>query len=414
VKVSVVSRRARGRLAVGAALAVTIALLLPAGAVSAQTSNAGGKGKATGTPIKIGLIANEGGSTISLPEVTAAAVAAAKYANAKLNGMGGHVIQLDICKEQEDDASARNCANQMVEDKVSAVVIGITAAGAAMVPPITQAGIPYTSVSGAAPEEFTGSPVFITTASLPGLLGGAASEAKSKGYKKVVFMADDTGTLVAGLKVIAKPFFDTAGVDFDVIGVPPGTADASAQVTSALSGDPGALMIVSSAPTCIAVIKGMQTVSAKAALWTIPTCSDVAVQKAVPGGLNKALIFTNSDPTSKDKEARLYRKVMKQYAPKVNSNSDATYGYQGMMGLVYAMTNLGSDTSPAAVTAAFQAAKDVPVPAGHGVLFTCDGTAYPGNAIFKNFCANQELVTQLKTKGKLALQTTYQVVGPPS
>jgi branched-chain amino acid transport system substrate-binding protein len=300
----------------------------------------------------------------------------------------------------------------MVEDKVSAVVIGISAAGAAMVPPITQAGIPYTSISGTSAEEFTGSPVFITTASLPGLLGGAASQAKAKGFKKVVLMAGDNGTLVSGLKIIAGPFFQAAGVAFDVVGIPSGTADASAQVTTALSGNPGALMIVSDVTTCIAAIKGMKTVGATAQLWTIPTCDADAVNKAVPGALNKAFIFTNSDPTSNDPEAKLYRKVMKQYAPKVNSNSDATYGYQSMMGLIYATASLGADTSPAAVTALMQGAKDVTTPAGHGVKFTCDGSAYPGNLIFKNFCSNQELVTQLK--GNPPKQSTYSVVGPPT
>jgi hypothetical protein len=46
------------------------------------------------------------------------------------------------------------------------------------------------------------------------------------------------------------------------------------------------------------------------------------------------------------------------------------------------------------------------------VTFTCGGSAYPGNPIFKNFCANQELVTVLK--GNPATQTTYKLVGPPT
>jgi branched-chain amino acid transport system substrate-binding protein len=295
---------------------------------------------------------------------------------------------------------------------VSAVVIGITAAGAAMVPTITQAGIPYVSINGTAAEEFTGSPVFFWTAGLPGLLGGAATQAQNKGYKKVVIVAEDTGTLVAGLKSIAAPFFQTAGVDFDVVGIPVGTADASAQITTALNGDPGAVFVISSVTTCITAIKGMKTVGAKAALWTIPTCSAPAVQKAVPGALDGATIFTNADPTSKDPEAVLYRKVMKQYAPKVDPNSDATYGYQGMMSLIYATTALGSDTTPAGVVAAVKAAKGVTLPAGGGVTFSCDGTAYPGNPIFGNFCANLELVTVLK--GNPPKQTTYKQVGPPT
>jgi branched-chain amino acid transport system substrate-binding protein len=402
-------RRARAsRWGAIVAAGAAITLLLPAsiaGAGGADTAT----GKATGTPIKIGLIANEGGTAVSLPQVTKAAVAAAKYANASLKGIGNHVITLDTCKEQEDDASAQACANKMVEDGVSAVVVGITAEGGAMAPTITQAGIPYITITGTAAAEFTLDNVFFDSSGVPGLFGGMAAQAKDKGYKKLTVLAGDTGSLIAGLKALGKPFFDAAGVDFEVVGIPPGTADTSAQITSASSGNPDAIAIVGDETLCISTLKGMQTLSLKKPIWTIPSCSGDSVQKAVPGALNGAVIFTNSDPTSNDPEAKLYRKVMKQYAPKVKANSDATYGYQSMMGLIYAAAGLGDDTSPAAVIAAIKAAKDVPVPAGHGVTFTCDGNQWPGNALFRNFCATGELVTKLKGK-PTATQTTYKVI----
>ncbi|NED68533.1 ABC transporter substrate-binding protein, partial [Streptomyces sp. SID10244] len=72
---------------------------------------------ASGAPVRIGLIANEGGQAMSLPETREAAEAATKYANENLGGIAGRPIELVICKEQEDPVSARNCANQMVEQK---------------------------------------------------------------------------------------------------------------------------------------------------------------------------------------------------------------------------------------------------------------------------------------------------------
>src|ERR1700727_2791393 len=111
--------------------------------------------RATGTPVKIGWINNEGSSPVPEPATGDAAVAAADYANAELGGIGGHPIQVDRCSENEDTASATACANQMVQDNVAVVVIGTTGLGAVIVPIITKAGIPYVSVTGSATQELT-------------------------------------------------------------------------------------------------------------------------------------------------------------------------------------------------------------------------------------------------------------------
>ena len=98
--------------------------------------------KATGTPVKIGLINNEGSSPVAEPSTGDAAVAAADYANAELGGIGGHPIQVIRCAENEDVASATACANEMVQDNVAAVDIGTTGLGNTIVPIITKAGHP--------------------------------------------------------------------------------------------------------------------------------------------------------------------------------------------------------------------------------------------------------------------------------
>src|ERR1700710_577358 len=50
--------------------------------------------KATGSPVKIALIVNSGGTAVNQPETGQAAVAAIKYANDNLGGMAGHVIDI--------------------------------------------------------------------------------------------------------------------------------------------------------------------------------------------------------------------------------------------------------------------------------------------------------------------------------
>jgi branched-chain amino acid transport system substrate-binding protein len=49
-----------------------------------------------------------------------------------------------------------------------------------------------------------------------------------------------------------------------------------------------------------------------------------------------------------------------------------------MLGLVRATATLTGDPTPASITAAIKAAKNIPLPAGAGLTFTCDGKAMTG------------------------------------
>ena len=139
--------------------------------------------KATGTPVKVGLINNEGSSPVAEPSTGDAAVAAADYANAELGGIAGHPIQVDRCAENEDTASATACANKMVQDKVAVVVIGTTGFGNTMVPIIAKAGIPYVSATGSSSDELTTPGTFMWTGGFPADLGGMAKYAAQHSYK---------------------------------------------------------------------------------------------------------------------------------------------------------------------------------------------------------------------------------------
>ncbi|MGW0582978.1 ABC transporter substrate-binding protein, partial [Streptomyces sp. NPDC002920] len=123
--------------------------------------------KATGTPVRIGLITNEGGASTSQPENREAADAARKYANDNLGGIAGRPIKFVVCKTKEEPATARDCANQMVEQKVDAVVLTSSAMGDSMVPIVTQAGIPWTSAVAASNAEATSTDSFSWTGGFP-------------------------------------------------------------------------------------------------------------------------------------------------------------------------------------------------------------------------------------------------------
>jgi branched-chain amino acid transport system substrate-binding protein len=334
--------------------------------------------KATGTPVKIGLINNEGSSPVAEPATGDAAVAAADYANDELGGIAGHPIQVDRCSENEDTASATACANKMVQDNVAAVVIGTTGFGNTMVPIITKAGIPYVSATGSSSAELTSPDTFMWTGGFPADLGGMAKYAASKGIKKVTAYVINTPSAIEGAQSVGAPLFKAAGVALTIEPVPFGVADATPQVTAGLAGKPGGAAIVADAGTCTSILKALTTVSPGLPTMGNTSCLNTSTLTALGTAMNGVRIMGRSDTQSGDPEAQLYRYVMAKYYPNDSPSGDAVTGYQGMLGLVRALSTLTGDPTPATIITAIKAATNVPVPAGAGLTFTCDGKAMAG------------------------------------
>jgi branched-chain amino acid transport system substrate-binding protein len=349
--------------------------------------------KAAGTPVKIGLINNEGSSPTAEPSLGDAAVAAATYANAELGGIGGHPIQVDRCSENEDTASATTCANQMVQDQVAAVVIGTTGFGATMVPIITKAGIPYVSVTAAAAAEGTTPGTFMWSGGYVATLDGFAKYAAQQGYKKVTAYSIDTPAALAGASELGGPLFKAAGVGLTVSPVPAGVPDATSQVTAGLQSKPDAVAIIADEGTCTSVLKALGVVNPTIPRMVITSCLTTAATKALGSAMNGVKVFGASAPQASDPEGQLYQYVMARYAPDANSTGYTVTGYQSMLGLVRATAGLTGDPTAQSITAAIKAAKDVPLPAGGGLTFTCDGKAVTGQP---SDCSSSEVVVTVQ------------------
>jgi branched-chain amino acid transport system substrate-binding protein len=333
--------------------------------------------KATGTPVKIGLINDEGSSPSAQPATGDAAVAAADYANAELGGIAGHPIQVIRCAESEDTASATACANEMVQDNVAAAVITTTSLGNTMVPIITKAGIPYVTVTGTSTAELTTPGTFSWSGGYEATLSGVAAYAKQQGYKKVTGFVVDVPSAIAGAKALGVPIFKADGIDLSIEPVPAGVPDATAQVTAGLAGGQQASVTIADTGTCTSVLKALNVVNPTLPALAITACLSTSSVQSLGSAFNGVKIFGSSSPQSSDAEGRLYEYVMATYAPKDDANGYTVVGYQSMLGLVRATASLTGTPTPASITAAIKAAKNVPLPAGGGISFTCDGKALP-------------------------------------
>ena len=348
--------------------------------------------KATGDPVTIGLITNEGGSGISQPETREAADAARRYANDNLGGIAGRPIEFVVCKTKEEPATARDCANQMVEQKVAAVVLTSSGLGGSMVPIVTQAGIPWTTAVATSSAETTSANAFSWTGGFTGNLASMAEYAREKKYKKVTAFVIDVPSAVAGAEAVGKPVFAKAGIELKIVKVAAGTPDATPAVSAALQDKPDAISIVGESTVCTAVLQALSTLGSDAGRMILQPCVAPEVVDALGASMDGAQVFSSFDASSDDTEAQLYRQVMKQYSPDTPTTGYAVVGYQGMLGLVRALKNLTGEVTPATIAATLSAAKDVVLPAGHGTTFTCDSTAIPG---LKAACSAKEVTGTL-------------------
>lgn len=346
--------------------------------------------QATGEPISIGFISPEGGATSQLPESREAAEAAVKYINSNLGGLHGRPFNLVVCKEKEDPATAHDCANQLVGDHVSAVISPATGQGDAIVPTVAGAGIPYISVQGPAVSEMTTPGTFVLTSGAPGGLAVAAQYAAQHKYKKVAVVVEDAGSVMAGIKLIADPAFQQAGVELQAVPIPPGTPDTTPQLSAALAGHPDAILVLGDGPLCLSSLKALQTLGSTADKMLVQTCVSPDVVAAAGSAIDGAHVVGYADVTSDDPEAVIYRSVLAKYSPQTPVDGGAYWGYQAVLGFYRAVQGLQGDPTPAAVQTALTQAKNVPLPVGHGLTFTCDGKAQP---LLKSICGKGAIVS---------------------
>lgn len=333
---------------------------------------------AEGEAIKIGFIAPEGGQ-ISLPSVREGGEAAAKYINDNGGGIGGHKIELVVCKQHEEPATATKCANEMVEKKVAAVVTPLGAQGAVMLPIIAGAGIPYVAQAPVSQAEMANPDAFMLSGGIVSVLAAEAATAAKDGLKKVTVLIGDSGDAAASVKALGEPMFAQAGVGLNVVTIPAATADPTPQIAAGLADKPDAVTILGDTRQCIQGIKALQTAAPDVQKYLIASCLDQPVVEAVGAeALSGAKAFTTVNLTSDDESVTLYRTIMAKYAPDTDPQGLGYLGYQVVMAMGEVGSALpGDGVGPEQMKTALRTAKDVPVPAAPGLTFTCNGQAMP-------------------------------------
>ncbi len=370
-------------------------------AAAVDSAVLGDRNEATGEPVRIGYITEGGSDAIGQSALSEqGAHIAVDYVNDYLGGIGGRPIELVVCGNQSTPAGAQDCANQLIQDDVAAVVVTFSGQGSAQVPLLLDAGIPYIGYQGATNEELTSPGAFGMTGGFPVQLGAFAQDAADRGLEKVSFITIDVPAATQGVEALGGVVFGAAGVELDVRPVPPGTPDMTPQIQAALSDGAEALAVVGDVTFCTSFLQSFQTVGAEVPRYVIPPCVDESVIDAVPGGLDGAIVATNLVGGD---DAELYAAMLAEYAdddidPDPEISSGVAFGVSTLVTFARFMEGLEGDPTPDAVRAQMQAAVDVPIFLSGGGTATCDGTAVP---MLANICSGAVQMGELDADGSI-------------
>jgi branched-chain amino acid transport system substrate-binding protein len=380
----------------------------PAQSTSAAASALGTPDPATGSAVNVGVIVDGGGAGAigTAPLVQQGAEMAVSYANAYKGGLAGHKINLVVCQNQETPAGGQACANQLVQDKVVAVVVPFTGQGATEVPTITKAGIPYITLSGASNQELMTPGSYDLTGGYPATLGAYAQSAKAHGYSKFAMLVSNVPAAIQGAELLGSLVFKNAGIGYKVIPVNSGTADVTPQLQSAVSWGAKAIGITGDVTLCSSFLKGYQTLGLTEPKYVISTCLDPSIFSTLGTELGGSYIDTTSNATAA--EDALYAAITQKYAPSVNGNPNASAnqaaGLIPVVSLLDIMSGYTGAVTPAAVKAQLALSTPRTVPLSGGITYVCDGRAIP---LLPSVCSAESAVGVLSSAGAISGLQNY-------
>ncbi|WP_238429507.1 ABC transporter substrate-binding protein [Frankia nepalensis] len=377
----------------------------PSAEASSAADPLGPKAPAQGEPVRIGIISEGKNSFTDTTIELTVAKATAAWLNERGSGIGGRPIELVTCEPQGDPGLGTDCGNRMIEEDVAAVVIGHTAVVESVWLPLSEANIPvmsYTSSGEAVLRDSESTfgltdPIFPVT-DLPIQL------AKDKGVDRVTAVVID---VPAALNVFADDTpYREAGIEFELVRVPPATADMTAQLRQ-VAADPGVVFVVGTDSFCIAAFNGLRAVGFDGQIAAISLCASDATRKAVPGDTLDGIVIAAQVPVGTDNPStRLYEAVMRAYGADVDTASDDGMSmFASLAALQAAVKGVGGNITPSAIISTIKAMPEIELPGGGGITFRCNGKADPEHPAL---CVRGGLVATLDAKGNPA---EYQVLG---
>jgi branched-chain amino acid transport system substrate-binding protein len=371
----------------------------------------GPEDEATGEPITLGLVSDGRTDAFDNTDELRAGQATAEYWNTHRGGIAGQPIELVTCETGADPAGAADCANTMVEQGAVAVGLSQSAVAEPLWDTLHEAGVPtffFQNNTEAMLGDDTTS--FVMVNPLATLFGGPVSTAESEGADKIAFVTIDVpAALTLFESGAADQILGNAGIEYDLVRVPPGTADMTSQMQEVASSGAGVVNVIGNDAFCIAAFQGLAAVGYDGAITSISQCITDATREALGDQLEGINITaTQAVGDTDDAKYQLYEAVMATYGQDVEdvNNALAMGGYTTTASMATALAEAEGDITPETAAEAIKAMPESEYPGADGLMFQCGGSAFPSQPAV---CTNQSLRATLDAEGNPA---SYEPIDP--
>ena len=269
-----------------------------------QSGTLGSKNVATGSTITVGFISDGQSQAVDNSSEIPAAQAAVSYINNYLGGIGGHVLQLKVCTDNQTPSGATDCDNQMISAHVPAVLYDVSGQGGTIFKGLQSTDIPLFVYGGIDQDTLLSKTAFVLTNGL-GTLAGPPALLQQAGGKRGAVIVINLPAATGPVQQIGGLFYKNAGATLDVVPVGAGVADMTPQVQAELNKNPDQVSIIGNDTFCISAVKALRTLGYSKQIVVIPTCISDASKKALGSSLNGIVDMTSAS-TDKSSHELLY------------------------------------------------------------------------------------------------------------
>ncbi|WP_083472956.1 MULTISPECIES: ABC transporter substrate-binding protein [unclassified Frankia] len=328
----------------------------------------------------------------------------AKFLNVHAGGIGGRPIELVTCESLADPAKATDCATEFIQQDVVITVAGETTAIGTMWQSLHDAGIPV-FLYGTTEQSVILDPdsTFVLGDLIAGLGTLPITVAKENKVGKVTVVAIDVPVVTGFYDAVGDQVFGDAGLDLQVVRIPPDQADMTPQMARIAAGEPTEVHIIGSDTFCISAFNGLRAASFTGPIGVVSQCVSDSSRKALGDafdGVYTSTPFAVGDTENIDMSQ--WRAIVAAYdETDIDlSNSMGPTIYFTMTALSRALDGISGDITPARITEKIKSAPKLPLPAAPGLTFQCDGSANP---LVPAACSRGALLTTLDSDGEPTL-----------
>jgi branched-chain amino acid transport system substrate-binding protein len=321
-------------------------------------------GSATGAPVKIGYI-NQQGGPVAFLGATYGYDAVVKFLNQYASGIKGRPIQLDSCFVQSEEDGQR-CAAQFITDHVPVIVTGQLVVGSASLYAGLKGKIPVIQMNpGTAPDLVSPNVYGMTSGALS--LGGVGTFVTKNLHAKsvaVIYQNNPTGVLIA--EKLLKPVLVAAGIKPTLVSFADTatTPDLVSALSSAGARTAQVLVSIISAAPCVSFAQAYKQLSLTGKVVTEADCYGKQNTAGVGGQWPNGWYFVGNqayDPHIPNAASGVNTYVaMMNSAPGSSEwvyDTHATQSFAAAMLADKLLNQLGPSATPAQMTTALKAYK---------------------------------------------------------